>query len=248
MTIKMPSAIFTNSGADHLSDRYSHINTNNVIEMMLQDGFYVHSAKAVEARSRDPQFGKHVVEFRHNDAKPVNGVLPRVLFLNSHDGSTAARMFAGLFRFICSNGLVIGAALDMVKLRHTGEAAFELTQRASSIAKNGSRYFEQVERWSQKQLSAPQRNEFAMLASQLRWGDPHRFAAKEVLQVRRAEDDAGDLWSTFNRIQENTVRGGLPGLTRTGRAATSRPLNDMQRDIEFNANLWRLTEELFDAY
>jgi len=248
MTIKMPKSIFTTTQADHLSERYSPINSNSIIEMMLEDGFYVHSAKAVESRSRDPQFGKHVVEFRHNDAKPVNGVMPNVLFMNSHDGSTAARMYAGLFRFICSNGLVIGAALDMLKLRHTGDAASELTKRATGIAKNGSRYFEQIERWSQKQLSAPQRNEFAMLASQLRWGDPHRFQPKEVLQVRRAEDDAGDLWSTFNRIQENTVRGGLPGLTRTGRASTSRPLNDMQRDIEFNANLWRLTEELFEAY
>jgi len=66
--------------------------------------------------------------------------------------------------------------------------------------------------------------------------------------VRREEDDRGDLWTTFNRLQENTVRGGLVGLSRSGRQATSRPLTDIQRDLAYNAQLWQLADELAEAW
>ena len=66
--------------------------------------------------------------------------------------------------------------------------------------------------------------------------------------VRRHEDDRGDLWTTFNRLQENTVRGGIEGLSRSGRAATSRPLSDISRSVDYNAQLWQLAEEVAEQW
>lgn len=246
--IALPASALADSPAPSVSSRYVHVNTREVVQLMEQEGFYVAAARSTAPRRRDPAFGRHSVEFRHPDAKEVNGVTPRVLFVNSHDGSTAATAMAGLYRFVCSNGLVIGRSIEEARQRHAGDAAYELMKRMRALAKNSEATFTSIERWSRKQLTTPQRHEFARFAAQLRWGDAAHFEPEELLRLRRADDDRGDLWSTFNRLQENTVRGGLLGLSRSGRQATSRPLTDIQRDLAYNADLWRLTAELDAAW
>ena len=244
---KLPLSVLADRAAPTMSSRYVHVNSREVVELMEQEGFYVAAAKTTAPRSRDPMFVRHSIEFRRHDAPQVDGTTPRIIFVNSHDGTTAAQAMAGLYRFVCSNGLVIGQTLEQIKQRHAGDAAYELITRMRALAKNSEQTFTKIERWSRKQLTTPQRHEFARLAAQLRWGDAAMFEPEELLKLRRAEDDRGDLWSTFNRLQENTVRGGLIGLSRSGRRATSRPLTDIQRDLSYNAQLWQLTEELAEA-
>lgn len=244
----LPLSVLADHAAPTMSERYVHVNSREVVELMEQEGFYVAAAKTTAPRSRDPMFARHSIEFRHREAPVVEGATPRIIFVNSHDGTTAATAMSGLYRFVCSNGLVIGQTLEQIKQRHAGDAAYELIARMRSLAKNSEQIFTKIEHWSRKQLTTPQRHEFARFAAQLRWGDAAMFEPEEMLKLRRAEDDRGDLWSTFNRLQENTVRGGLIGLSRSGRQATSRPLTDIQRDLSYNAQLWQLTEELAEAW
>ena len=244
----LPLSVLADRPAPKMSERYVHVNSREIVELMEQEGFYVAAAKTTAPRSRDPMFARHSIEFRRHDAPRVGGTTPRIIFVNSHDGTTAAQAMAGLYRFVCSNGLVIGRTLEQIKQRHAGDAAYELIARMRSLAKNSEQTFTKIEQWSRKQLTTPQRNQFARFAAQLRWGDAAMFEPEEMLRLRRAEDDRGDLWSTFNRLQENTVRGGLVGLSRSGRQATSRPLTDIQRDLAYNAQLWQLTEELAEAW
>jgi hypothetical protein len=56
------------------------------------------------------------------------------------------------------------------------------------------------------------------------------------------------LWSTFNRVQENTIRGGVEGLSRSGRSATSRPLSDITRSVDYNQQLWSLADEVAETW
>ena len=244
----LPLSVLADRAAPAMSSRYVHVNTREVVELMEQEGFYVAAAKTTAPRSRDPMFARHSIEFRRHDAPQLDGTTPRIIFVNSHDGTTAAQAMAGLYRFVCSNGLVVGQTLEQIKQRHAGDAAYELITRMRALAKNSEETFTKIDHWSRKQLTTPQRNQFARFAAQLRWGDAAMFEPEETLKLRRAEDDRGDLWSTFNRLQENTVRGGLIGLSRSGRQATSRPLTDIQRDLAYNAQLWRLTEELAEAW
>lgn len=244
----LPRAALAAAPSPRMSERYVHVDTRRVVELMEAEGFRVAATRAAEPRARDPLFAKHMLEFRRPEAPEVGGAVPRIIFVNSHDGTTAASAMAGLYRFVCSNGLVIGRTLESLRQRHAGDAAYALIQRMRELAKNTERTFTQIEAWSRKDLSAAQRNEFATLAAQLRWGDAARFDPHVLLAPRRAEDDRGDLWSVFNRIQENTVRGGLTGLSRSGRRATSRPITEIGRDLTYNAQLWRLTEELAAAW
>ena len=244
----LPLSVLADHAAPTMSGRYVHVNSREVVELMEQEGFYVAAAKTNAPRSRDPMFARHSIEFRRREAPVVEGATPRIIFVNSHDGTTAATAMSGMYRFVCSNGLVIGQTLEQIKQRHAGDAAYELIARMRSLAKNSEQTFTKIEQWSRKQLTTPQRHEFARFAAQLRWGDAAMFEPEEMLKLRRAEDDRGDLWSTFNRLQENTVRGGLIGLSRSGRQATSRPLTDIQRDLSYNAQLWQLAEELAEAW
>lgn len=245
---RLPAAALATRAHPDMSSRYVHVNTAEIVRRMAQEGFYVASTRSSSPRSRDPLYARHAIEFRHAEAVEIAGATPRILFVNSHDGSTAATAAAGFYRFVCCNGLVVGSTLEAVKQRHAGDAAVELIDRMREMARNTERAMSSIERWSSKELTRSQRHDFAAMAAQLRWGDAARFEPEELLRVRRAEDDRGDLWATFNVLQENTVRGGLVGLSRAGRRATSRPLTDINRDLTFNGQLWTLAEELAEVW
>lgn len=245
----LPASVRATTVAPHLSSRYVRVDSGAVVDAMLERGFQVHSVNTQGPRMRDPLHSRHVIEFRLPESPVVGGAVPRVLFGNSHDGSTTAYAMSGVFRFVCSNGLVVGSMYGKEYARHTGDAARDLVERMQALARNTAPLFQQIEGWSRQQLTAPQRKTYAQLAAQLRWGDAHRFEVKDLLQVRRAEDDAGDLWTTFNRIQEATTRGGdhLTGLTRSGRTTTARAINEPNASVKFNAQLWSLTDEFAQA-
>jgi hypothetical protein len=44
----------------------------------------------------------------------------------------------------------------------------------------------------------------------------------QILSARRWQDESGDLWTTYQRIQENLIKGGLPGRTTKGKRAHTR--------------------------
>jgi hypothetical protein len=242
-----PAALATRA-ASNLSSRYEFVSSARVIQLLADEGWELASATSAAPRSRDPLFAKHLLDFRRPDLPPIHGAVPRILFTNSHDGSSAAKFLAGVFRFVCSNGLVVGTKSAEASVRHAGDAAADLIHRMRQLAKNTSELYSAIDTWSAKQLTREQRLEFARFAAQLRWGDAQRFAADDLLMVRRAEDDRGDLWTTFNRVQENTVRGGVEGLSRSGRVATSRPLSDISRSLEFNQQLWSLATEVAETW
>lgn len=251
--IALPSAVTATQAHPRMSDRYVHINSSTVIDLMASEGFLVAGVTMPKpsraGKLRIPEFARHQIDFRRADweANPHQGrrgaATPRVLFSNSHDGSAAASFMMGVYSFVCSNGLVVGSTYAKERVRHAGETAAALIGRMQDLARNTGPLFDQIDTWSDKILTVPQMREFARLSSVLRWGDDQRFTPDEVLRVRRAEDDDASLWSVFNRIQENTVKGGLAGMTRTGRGAVSRPLVEVAKNTKFNADLWHLAEE-----
>ena len=244
----LPASALATVAAPTVSERYQFINSGEIIDRFAQEGWKVAQATVAAPRKRDPLFAKHMIDFRHPDFQEVNGAVPRIILVNSHDGSSSARVLAGVFRFVCSNGLVVGNTAGREVVRHTGDAAADLIHRMQQLARNTSDLYNKIDRWSRIDLTKNQRLEFAKFAAQLRWGDAQRFSPAELLDVRRAEDDRGDLWTTFNRVQENTVRGGIEGLSRSGRAATSRPLSDISRSVDYNAQLWQLAEEVAETW
>lgn len=239
----LPAAALAQDAAGHLSKKYHFISTAAIVEQFANEGWIPVAGEAAAPTRRDAAFARHMIDFRHPELAPLNGAVPRIVLINSHDGTSAARAMGGVFRFVCSNGLVVGNLAGRESARHTGDAAADLIHRMQGLARNTSDLYAKMDRWSKTELSKAERHDFARFAAQLRWGDASRFDVTDLLQVRRAEDDRGDLWTVFNKVQENTVRGGITGLSRSGRAATSRPLSDIGRSTAYNAALWTLAEE-----
>lgn len=246
--MNLPASALATVAAPTVSARYQFISSSDIIQRFAQEGWQVASSSVAIPRKREGAYAKHMIDLRHPDHEEINGSVPRIILVNSHDGSSSARVMAGVFRFVCANGLVVGTTVGKEVVRHTGDAAADLIHRMQQLAKNTSKLYTQIDHWSKIDMSRAQRTEFARFAAQLRWGDAQRFSPDELLEPRRAEDDRGDLWSVFNRVQENTVRGGLEGLSRSGRAATSRPLSDISRSVDYNAQLWQLAEEVAEQW
>lgn len=241
----LPPAALAVKPAERMSERYQFISTKQVIQMMSDEGFEVHSTavRRRRAASPNPALGVHVVDFRHPAAQPIHGTIPRVLFMNSHDGSRRASVRIGAFRLVCSNGMVSGLTMAQADVRHAGDAARELVERMRQLSKNTLPMFQQIERWTRKQLTESQAHDFARLASQLRWGNPNVVRTDDVLAVRRAGDEGRDLWTVFNRVQEATTRLQLNAVAASGRRTVTKPLLEVGPNMKYNADLWRLAEE-----
>jgi hypothetical protein len=95
-----------------------------------------------------------------------------------------------------------------------------------------------VEEWKSITLTAEQQHIYAVGAARIRLGDelPAGTNPDRFLQARRSADQGNDLWRTFNRAQENIIKGGVRPTTRRLRAITS-----VDTDLNLNQKLWDYT-------
>lgn len=231
---------------DHaMSSRYGQVRTCEAMAILADHGFMPVEVSQDQPRRRDPMHVTHKVVLRHVDfLKPANvgEVLPQFTLTNSHNGRTKLRLYAGLHRLICSNGLVVAAGSNVSFIsRHNSGIAGELAQFLEAAAPAVAEQSATIDRWGKIELNKRQRRSFAKAALKLRFG--HRADAYDVdeLLTPRREADAGyDLWRTFNVVQEHTTKGGLTATTATGRRAHSGALTAILPEIAFNRDLWTL--------
>jgi hypothetical protein len=241
---KIAPAVFTEG---HLmSPRYAQIATISLVRALAKAGYRPVQAEQDRPTRRDPAFVTHSVVLRHEDhinqPSVVGEAVPQILLLNSNNGRTQLRIRAGLYRFVCANSLVIGESAAALSMPHRGDAVAEALGFADAMSRQATNIGAMIEKWTKVQLNHHQRNAFAREAAVLRYGQysAKNFEVRDLLTPRRAEDDTGTLWATFNVVQENTVKGGVRGINPTGRGTTSRPLNAIIPNAQYNARLWDL--------
>src|SRR5258708_37100609 len=71
---------------------------------------------------------------------------------------------------------------------------------------------------------------------------PAPISESQILMPRRFDDRRPDLWSVFNRTQENLTKGGLSGRSTNGRRQQTRPVQGIDSDIRLNRALRVLAE------
>ena len=75
--------------------------------------------------------------------------IPEIVFLNSHDGTSAYQLRVGLYRVICTNGLIVSqGAFPMVRVHHRGDVvdavisgALEMAERFELLAHADGRVY-----------------------------------------------------------------------------------------------------------
>mgnify|MGYP001610360843 CR=1 FL=1 len=241
-------SIFAAHPHDSRSERYAYIPTGDILQALRREGFEAYQCGQSRTRDASKQdYTRHQLRLRHasQQLKAVNDETFEIVLLNSHDGSSSYQMYAGALRLVCTNGLVVGRAIDAIKMPHKGQVADRVIEGAFRVLDQMAPTQERIETMKAETLSEEEQHIFAQAALALRWEEGHEpVDAAQLNTAVRREDQGADLWRSFNRVQENLVRGGQRGHTLQGRRTTTRPIIGIEQNVGLNRALWTLAEEL----
>ncbi len=108
--------------------------TATVLQELRGEGFepfMVCQTRVSRAERRD--FTKHMIRLRHASQIDARGKANEFILLNSHDGTSSYQMLAGMFRFVCQNGLVWGDTVADVRVPHKGDVAAQVIEGAYEV-------------------------------------------------------------------------------------------------------------------
>ena len=238
-------SVFGNDKHESRSDRYTYIPTITILESLQREGF--EPFFACQSRVRD--FGRREYMLRLRRAGQLTGQqVPEIILLNSHDGSSSYQMLPGYFRAICTNGLVCGQSFGEVRVPHRGNVVEKVIEGAYEVLGVFDRVEEKRDAMQSLLLPPPAQQAFARAALTYRFGEEHQPVTEaQILTPRRYEDRQDDLWSVFNRCQENLLKGGLPGRTAKGKRSHTRAVKGIDGDVKLNRALWVMAEKLQQA-
>ncbi|EOG1984949.1 TPA: DUF932 domain-containing protein [Proteus mirabilis] len=240
-------SMFSEEKHNSRSERYTYIPTITLLDSLQKEGFYPFFA--CQTRVRDVsrrEHTKHMLRLRRHDQ--IMGVqVPEIILLNSHDGSSSYQMLPGLFRAVCANGLVCGDVLGEVRVPHKGDVVGKVIEGAYEVLDTFEQVAEKRESMQSLLLSPAAQQAFAEAALTYRFGEEFQPVTREqILQPRRFEDKKEDLWTVYQRLQENLIKGGLSGRTIKGKRARTRAVNGIDGDIKLNKALWVMADTLFN--
>jgi hypothetical protein len=237
-------SVFTKHGSSTVSEKYSHIPTERVLDDMSALGWNVVDAKEIKSR-KNQGFQKHMLVFANPEIviEGADGdtVFPRILLTNSHDGKNAFTFQAGLFRLVCSNGLVIAdEQFGKMKIRHMGYDFEALQHLITEMVEKLPLTVESMNQFKSKQLSEDQKQQFALEALGLRFDTENKtFNVQDFLTPTRKQDSGNDLWSVFNLVQEKLVNG-MFNYSSASKTRKARRIKNFQQDIALNSDLYKL--------
>ena len=236
-------SVLADTAHESRGQKYTFIPTVNVIDGLRAEGFEPYEIRQTKTKDLSKrEFTKHMVRMRHPDAISSDGEVPELILINSHDGSSSYQLLAGFFRFVCSNGLIAGNIQSDVRVRHSGNVVHDVIEGSFKVLENVKQIGERIGDYKSISLNRSEQELFANTALQLRWEDKAPITADRVLQANRYEDVKSDLWTTFNRVQENMIKGGLSGKTSTGRRMHTRGVSGVNENVRLNRALWSLAD------
>ena len=245
---KAAPSVFQTNHKGNLSKHYVHIPTNKVVEDMIQLGWIPCQAVEIKARKKSTiGYQRHMIKF-FNPSIEITGtngdnVYPQILLTNSHDGLSSFKFQIGLFRLVCSNGLVVmDTSYGDFKLRHMGYTFAELQQKVSEAISAFPGLVKKINEFQNIELSDWQVKKFAKGAALVRFGDSVKVDIDELIKVERNEDAGNSLWAVFNRVQEKLI-GGNCSYTMGSRVRKARAVKNFSMDLKINEALWTLAEE-----
>ncbi len=247
-------SIFMSTPSPEVTDKYTHIPTEKVIDDMELLGWFPVEAKEVKARTKNTVgYQKHLVVFRNNDVI-INGedgdtVFPQILMTNSHDGKNCFQFTAGLFRMICENGLVIATdEFEDLKMRHMGYTFEDLQVLIKGMVEKLPLTVEAMNKMKEVELQEEQMFNLAKSFLDIRVeGTNNTYddqAIDDVLEAQRSKDEGNMLWEVFNRVQENIIEGNFEYKTPSGKVRQARVIKNFKQDQDVNKKMFNKALEL----
>jgi hypothetical protein len=225
------------------------LDNNNIVNVqkIKQKQFYIPSLDIVtklqdegwrlsgvaEQRGKNRKITNNYIQMQHQDfaVQNKNGkdeAFTSITISNSCNGAKPLQMSLGVFRQVCTNGLI---AFDhhgeSQNIKHTEVNLNDLDRFVISMNASANKILLDVNRMKDRGLSVEEMRKLALAAAHTRYG--HNLGdmnINDLLLVNREEDESNDLWTVFNRIQENLTH----------------DIRNMNEDIRVNQQLFALAE------
>ncbi len=230
-----------------LSQRYNPIQASAVGDAMIAHGLTLATLSTGKAKHEDKRDHQRTLA-RYRGPALTDGTFLDLI----HDGRKLGRgvdhFFLGVYRIVCTNGIWAGKTYFDYSVRHTGLTYDSLNQGIESALNQRKRLGQTIELMQGYQTTRS--DVITLEQSAIRHLTP--VNAEQVISnlntVHRSEDNSTDLWTTFNRIQENAMMGGQVSWTQRSKdakgkpivfQASSRPIKSQSgKDASFNQSLF----------
>jgi hypothetical protein len=254
--------VFANAPTNpNVTSRYLFVNTETIIDDLNKLGWYpVDVAQRKARKAEGTIFSKHMVAFQNPDikitAKDGDDAFPRILLTNSHDGMQSFRFSVGIFRLVCSNGLVVAdEKFSDFRIKHKGYTFNELRDVVAQAVKDLPNKVKVMNDMKNRTLTQEEKNKLALDAMLIRAGieigsdKAKKFnydeeTIEDILDPKREEDKGDDLWKVFNVIQEKITQGEFHAALKGAKVRKVRKIKSFEKDIKVNKELFKLATAL----
>ena len=229
-------AIFTKTPSPKVSNRYSFADSEYYLQKFIDADWFIHSARQVSKS----EYAPHQVILRNKDIATVGDLLPQLIFTNSHNGIKKMTMDTGIYRLVCSNGLVVPTSITQsLSIKHIDLGDSTTDTIVNSFYEKIPIIMNNIDRMRNKILTNDEIDNFTYNALQIRFINAIGININDVVKPSRIEDYSDDLWTVFNVVQEKIIRGGIQLPSKRH----SRPINNFVNDNDINTKLWQLAEQ-----
>lgn len=235
----------------NVSGKYVQANTMTVIDDLAKLGWYPVQAKQCRAKKNSSGIRSfHMIALQNPDIKIMrNGEVdayPRIILTNSHDGFNSFKFMLGLFRVVCSNGLVVcDNEMVNMSIRHINYTFDELRRIVATAIEEVPNIVNTMNQMRLTELSEDNKMELAKEMFKIRKGydekdqvEVDNETLKDILTPVRSEDNSNDLWTVFNICQEKMIKGGFFTTTKNNKTRKQRGITSIKKDMEYNQKLW----------
>lgn len=243
-----------------VTNKYLFVNTENIIDDLDKLGWKPVTAVMRKSRGKSTIFSKHMVSFQNPDIqiKGKNGddCFPRIILTNSHDGLQSFKFSVGIYRLVCSNGLVVAdEEFSEFSIRHSGYTFDELRDTVNKAVTELPGKVEVLNKMQNRKLTEKEKEKLALDAMLIRAGiKPGSEKAseqvydqetiEEILTPKRDLDKGDSLWSVFNVIQEKITQGEFHAALKGAKVRKVRKIKSFERDLQVNKELFKLATSL----
>ena len=243
-----------------VSGKYLFVNTETIVDDLDKLGWKPVQAAQRKSRGNGTIFSKHMVAFQNPDIK-IKGEggddsFPRIIMTNSHDGMQAFKFSVGIFRLVCSNGLVVAdEQFSEFKIKHKGYTFGELREVVNQAVEDLPNKVQVLNDMKNRTLTQDEKNKLALDAMLIRANiTPGSEKANEfnydeetiedILDPKREEDKGDDLWRVFNVIQEKITQGDFHAALTGAKVRKVRKIKSFEKDLKVNKELFKLATNL----
>ena len=249
----------------NVSNKYVQANTMTVINDLAKLGWFVVDAKQCRAKKNSSGVRSfHMIALQNPDikiyrqsadGKKVVDVYPRIIMTNSHDGFNSFKFMLGLFRIVCSNGLVVcDEQMVNMSIRHINYTFEELRKVVASAIEEVPNIVNTMNKMRAIELDEHDKKHIAREMFKIRKGleetdnvEVSEDVLDDILTPVREEDNKNDLWTVFNVCQEKMIKGGFSSVGKNNKSRKQRAITSIKKDMDFNQKLWNVASQYLMA-